>query len=259
MQFTFFKGRVARCYGCAMNARFKSRVRLDHLLSQATDLSRKQAKIEIRKKRVSLQGEVVRDPSLLVDSDASIEWQGELLGLPAPLYLMMHKPAGLVCARSDRMQATVMDLLPQDVAERVHIVGRLDKDTTGLLLLTDDGTWSHRVSSPRHGCSKVYIAELAEDLVAGAERHFAEGMHLRNEQKPTRPAQLERLGPRRARVVLQEGRYHQVRRMFAALGNRVTALHRLSVAGLELDAQLQPGQWRELSDLEIAAVAAAGN
>ena len=242
-----------------MNAKFNSRIRLDHLLSQATDLSRKQAKIEIRKKRVSLQGEVVRDPSLLVDSNASIEWQGELIGLPAPLYLMMHKPAGLVCARSDRTQATVMDLLPQDVAERVHIVGRLDKETTGLLLLTDDGVWSHRVSAPRLGCSKGYIADLAEDLVAGAEQHFAEGMLLRNEQKMTRPAQLERLASRQVRVVLHEGRYHQVRRMFAALGNRVTALHRQSVGGLELDAQLQPGQWRELSEAEIAAAAAPGN
>jgi 16S rRNA pseudouridine516 synthase len=238
-----------------MNAKSNSRIRLDHLLSRATDLSRKQAKIEIRKQRVSLQGQVVRDPSLLVDSDASIEWQGELLGLPASLYLMMHKPVGLVCARSDPMQATELDLLPEDIAERVHIVGRLDKDTTGLLLLTDDGAWSHRVSSPRRGCGKVYIAELAEDLVADAEQRFAGGMQLRSEKKTTRPAQLERLAPRLARVVLHEGRYHQVRRMFAALGNRVTALHRLSIGGLELDGQLQPGEWRELSDAEVAAVA----
>ena len=237
-----------------MNAKSNARMRLDHLLSQATDLSRKQAKIEIRKQRVSLQGAVVRDPSLLVDSDAPIEWRGELIGLPAALYLMMHKPAGLVCARSDPMQATVLDLLPPDVAERVHIVGRLDKETTGLLLLTDDGAWSHRVSSPRRGCGKVYIAELADDLVAGAEQRFAEGIRLRNEQKPTLPAELERLGPRRVRVVLHEGRYHQVRRMFAALGNRVTALHRQGIGGLELDAQLQPGQWRELSDTEVAAL-----
>jgi len=237
-----------------MNAKSNSRVRLDHLLSRATDLSRKQAKIEIRKQRVTLQGEIVRDPSLLVDSDASIAWQGELIGLPATLYLMMHKPAGLVCARSDPLQATVLDLLPQDVAERVHIVGRLDKDTTGLLLLTDDGAWSHRISSPRRGCGKVYIADLAEDLAADAERRFAEGMQLRNEEKPTRPAQLERLAPRRARVVLHEGRYHQVRRMFAALGNRVIALRRVAIGGLDLDARLLAGQWRELGDEEIATV-----
>ena len=232
----------------------RSRVRLDHLLSQATDLSRKQAKIEIRKKRVSLDGEIVRDPAMLVASDTRIEWGGEMLGLPGPLYLMMHKPAGLVCARHDDEQATVMDLLPEDVAERVHIVGRLDKDTTGLLLFSDDGDWSHRVTSPRKGAAKVYQAELAEPLVDDAEQRFADGMDLRNEQKPTLPAQLERVPPCSARVVLHEGRYHQVRRMFAALGNRVTALHRQRVGGLELDPALAPGQWRELSEDERASV-----
>jgi len=229
-------------------------LRLDRLLSQATDLSRKQAKIEIRKKRVAIEGEVVRDPGMLVDPDTLVEWNDELLGLPGPLYLMMHKPAGLVCAREDDTQATVMELLPADVAERVHIVGRLDKETTGLLLMTDDGDWSHRITSPRQGCAKVYQAELAEDLETDAERKFAEGLTLRNEDKPTLPAQLQRLGPRLARVVLHEGRYHQVRRMFAAVGNRVTALHRSSVGGLVLDKGLREGDWRELTEQEKALV-----
>jgi len=229
-------------------------LRLDRLLSQATDLSRKQAKIEIRKKRVAINGEIVRDPTLLVDQDTLIQWNDELLGMPGPLYLMMNKPAGLVCAREDDIQATVMELLPEDVAERAHIVGRLDKDTTGLLLLTDDGDWSHRITSPKHGCAKVYEAELAEDLVADAEQRFAEGLQLRNEDKPTRPAQLLRLGPRTVRVVLHEGRYHQVRRMFAALGNRVTVLHRCSVGALVLDEQLNEGDWRELTEEERALV-----
>ncbi len=232
-------------------------VRLDRLLSQATDLSRKQAKIEIRKKRVSIDGRVVRDPALLVDSATLLEWNDELLGLPGPLYLMMNKPAGLVCAKQDDTQATVTQLLPPDVAERVHIVGRLDKDTTGLLLLTDDGDWSHRITSPRHACAKVYEAQLADELPEDAEQRFAGGLVLRSEDRPTLPAELTRLGPRRARVVLHEGRYHQVRRMFAALGNRVTALHRHSIGGLVLDQTLKPGAWRELSPGEVTLVFSA--
>lgn len=231
-----------------------SSLRLDRLLSQATDLSRKQAKIEIRKKRVKIDGEVVRDPALLVAADTLVEWQGELLGLPGPLYLMMHKPAGLVCARQDDIEPTVMQLLPEDVAERVHIVGRLDKDTTGLLLLSDDGDWSHRITSPKHACGKVYLASLERDLAEDAVQRFAQGMLLRSEQTPTRPALLEPLGPRQARVVLHEGRYHQVRRMFAAVGNHVSALHREQVGGLMLDTDLQAGQWRELQAQEVDSV-----
>lgn len=227
-----------------------AQIRLDRLLSQATDLSRKQAKQEIRKGRVQLAGERVRDPGFLVDAESTLEWQGEFLGLPSAIYLMMHKPLGLVCARSDPEHPTVMDLLPEDLAERLHIVGRLDKDTSGLLLMTDDGDWSHRISSPKHACGKVYIAHLAEPIADDAAARFAQGMLLRGETKRTRPAQLQMLDPLIAKVTLQEGRYHQVRRMFAAVGNRVEALHREAVGEVMLDATLQAGDWRELSEAE---------
>lgn len=228
-------------------------MRLDRLLSQSTELSRKQAGIEIRKKRVRVDGELVRDPAARVAPGADVTWQEQAISLPQKRYCMIHKPAGLVCARRDGLHATVLDLLPPDLAQRVHIVGRLDKDTTGLLLLTDDGDWSHRVTSPRHACGKRYLAELADPLPADAEERFAQGILLRNEKSPTRPALLERVDERHARVTLQEGRYHQVRRMFAALGNRVQRLHREAVGGLELDAGLAPGEWRELSREERRA------
>jgi 16S rRNA pseudouridine516 synthase len=222
-------------------------IRLDRLLSQATELSRKQAGMEIRKKRVTLGGEVVRDPALRVAVDADVRWRDQPVVLPGRLYLVMNKPAGLVCARRDAVHSTVLDLLPPELARRVHIVGRLDRETTGLLLLTDDGEWSHRITSPRQGCAKQYLANLAEPLAADAEQRFAEGLRLRNEDRPTRPAQLQRLDEQTVRVILHEGRYHQVRRMFAALGNRVVRLHREAVGGLRLDPCLAPGQWRELS------------
>jgi len=132
----------------------------------------------------------------------------------------------------------------------VHIVGRLDRDTTGLLLLTDDGEWSHRITSPRHGCAKSYLAELADPLPPDAARRFEEGLMLRGEKSRTRPARLQRLAERKVRVTLHEGRYHQVRRMFAALGNRVLSLHRESVGALGLDPALAPGAWRPLSETE---------
>jgi 16S rRNA pseudouridine516 synthase len=135
------------------------------------------------------------------------------------------------------------------------VAGRLDIDTTGLVLLTDDGDWSHRITSPRHRCSKTYRAVLAEPLDESAVTRFAEGLLLRNEGKKTLPAELELLSPTEARLTLSEGRYHQVKRMFAALGNRVVALHRERIGAVALDAGLQPGQWRELTAQEIAALA----
>lgn len=230
-------------------------VRLDRLLSQATGLSRKQAGIEIRKKRVLVEGETIRNPAARVAVETGVSWDGQPVRLPGNIYLMMNKPAGLVCARRDAVHATVLDLLPGELAQRVHIVGRLDRDTTGLLLLTDDGDWSHRISSPRRGCAKTYIATLAEPLQHDAEARFSEGLLLRNEKAPTLPAGLQRLDGQRARVTLREGRYHQVRRMFAALGNKVNQLHREAVGGLLLDPQLGPGQWRELHAQETRELA----
>ena len=144
----------------------------------------------------------------------------------------------------------VLSLLPPELARRAHLVGRLDKDTSGLLLLTDDGDWSHRITSPRHHCAKVYVADLADALVADAEQRLADGIRLRNEASPTRPASLQRLTDRRVRIEVTEGRYHLVRRLFAALGNRVTALHRERIGGLTLDTRLAPGEWRELDSGE---------
>ena len=144
----------------------------------------------------------------------------------------------------------MLSLLPPDLASRVHLVGRLDKDTSGLLLLTDDGGWSHRISSPRHRCPKVYVADLAEPLCADAEERLADGILLRSEAAPTRPALLQRISDHRARIQVTEGRYHLVRRLFAALGNRVTALHRERIGGLPLDPRLAPGEWRELDTRE---------
>jgi 16S rRNA pseudouridine516 synthase len=229
-------------------------LRLDRFISQAAGVSRSQARALIRRGRVTVAGQSMRDAGFMLADGQAVALEGRAMVLPQSLYLMMHKPVGLLSATRDDQQATVLSLLPSPLAGRLHLVGRLDKDTSGLLLLTDDGAWSHRISSPRHHCAKTYVAELAEPLSSYAEESLVRGVQLRGEASPTRPAVVQRLGQRRVRVKITEGRYHQVRRMFAALGNRVTHLHRERVGGLELDAALAPGQWRALTEDEVKAV-----
>jgi 16S rRNA pseudouridine516 synthase len=225
-------------------------LRLDRFVSQAAGISRSTARSLVQRGQVSVDGELERDVSRQICGSDRVEHAGERLDLPQPAYLMLNKPLGLLSATSDSEQATVMSLLPQALAQRVHLVGRLDKQTTGLLLLTEDGAWSHRVASPRHGCAKTYLADLAEPLVADAELRLRQGLVLRNDDKPVRSATLQRLSETRVRITVTEGRYHLVRRMMAALGNRVVGLHRERIGGLILDAALQPGQWRHLTIAE---------
>lgn len=184
---------------------------------------------------------------------ADVRVDGEPLD-PAPgLVLMVHKPVGHTCSAKDRGRL-VYDLLPPRFARRspgLSTVGRLDRDTSGLLLMTDDGALLHRIVSPRARLPKVYEATLAEPLRGHEAALFASGsLVLESEKTPLLPAQLEVLASNRARLTLHEGRYHQVRRMFAAAGNHVTALHRSRVGGLALDG-LDAGEWRVLEPAEI--------
>jgi 16S rRNA pseudouridine516 synthase len=224
-------------------------MRLDRLVSQVTGSSRREARALIRQGRVALGDRIVRDTGAPVAAQI-VRLDGEVLTEIQPLYLMLHKPLGVIVATRDPRQRTVLDLLPREIARRVHPVGRLDKQTSGLLLLSDDGSWSHRIASPRHRCGKVYLVRLADPLCADAESRLAAGLALRNEARPARPASIERLGEREVRVTVTEGRYHLVRRLFAALGNRVVSLHRERIGGLPLDPGLHPGEWRTLSQAE---------
>ncbi len=175
-----------------------------------------------------------------------IRVDGEPLDPPAGLLLMLNKPIGYTCSTRDPGRI-VYDLLPPRFRLRSPLlspVGRLDRDTSGLLLMTDDGALLHRIVSPRAGLEKVYEATLAQDLRGDEAAIFASGtLMLESEQAPLAPAQLQALGPRCARLTLTEGRYHQVRRMFAAVGNHVLALRRTRVGGLSLQ-DLPEGRWR---------------
>jgi len=172
---------------------------------------------------------------------------------PPGLTLVLHKPVGFTCSTKDP-GALVYDLLPPRFRLRAPLlstVGRLDRDTSGLLLMTDDGVLLHRIVSPKSALAKVYVADLAQDLRGDEAAAFASGtLMLDSETTPLAPVAMEMLTPRRARLVLTEGRYHQVRRMFGAMGNRVTALHRERIGGLLLS-DLPSGQWRALNTADL--------
>jgi 16S rRNA pseudouridine516 synthase len=209
--------------------------------------SRKDVSAMFREGRITdVAGEVLYADDRVAHADIRID--GEPLDPPAGLALMLHKPVGYTCSTKDPGRI-VYDLLPPRFRLRsplLSMVGRLDRDTSGLLLLTDDGALLHRIVSPKSQLAKVYEATLAEDLRGDEAALFASGtLQLESENTPLAPARLEVVTPRLARLTLTEGRYHQVRRMFAAVGNHVQALHRSRIGGLELGA-LAPGEWRTL-------------
>ncbi len=231
-------------------------MRLDRFLAETTDLTRSLAKKALHRGEVSVDGEVVKNPAIQLGEASRVRWRGQPLALVGLRYVMLHKPAGVECTSRRTLYPRAVDLIDLPKAERLQPVGRLDVDTTGLVLLSDDGQWSHRVTAPRRRCGKVYRVTLAEPLegqaLAAAQACFVEGLLLDGEAKPTRPAELTMREPRVAAVTLHEGRYHQVRRMFAAIGNHVVALHREAVGPLTLG-DLPEGAWRELGEAEVAA------
>lgn len=217
--------------------------------------SRKEVQWMFREGRITdADGEVLYADDKV--DHANIRLDGEPLDPPAGMVLMMHKPLGVTCSRKDGGRV-VYDLLPPRYRVRdpaLSTVGRLDRDTSGLLLFTDDGALLHRIISPKSNVPKVYEATLANDLRGDEAATFASRtLMLESETTPLLPAELDVLEPRKARLTLHEGRYHQVRRMFAAVGNHVEALHRVSVGGLALG-DLPAGEWRMLEEAEIAAI-----
>lgn len=222
--------------------------RLDQLLANLGYCSRREARDWIDDGRVTVDGTVADDPGQKAKA-AAVRVDGEPLDHPDGLLLLLHKPTGLVCSHDAREGPSVYDLLPERWRRRnpqVTSVGRLDKETTGLLLLTDQTALVHRLTSPKHKVAKVYVATLDRDAdPAWAETLAAGTLLLDGESAPCAPATLRLRTARTAELTLTEGRYHQVRRMFAALGATVVALHRERFGDLTLG-PLAPGQWYEL-------------
>ena len=229
-------------------------MRLDRYLSNFSGLSRKEARQVIKQGDVLVDGQMITDPAASIPESADVQWSGMTVAPAGPRYFMLHKPAGYVCANRDSQHPTVFDLLEEDDLESLQIAGRLDANTTGLVLITDDGPWNHRVTSPKAHKAKIYRVQLSAPVDPSAVAIFAQGVLLRSEKKRTRPAELEIVSPQDVRLTLHEGKYHQVKRMFAAIDNHVERLHRERIAGIILDESLAPGEYRALTAAEIASI-----
>ncbi|WP_430456505.1 16S rRNA pseudouridine(516) synthase RsuA [Rheinheimera sp.] len=228
-------------------------MRLDKFVCDCTGLTRSQAGKLIRQGEILLNGVLCKQPAQQIKASDVVLLDDELLQLTGPRYILLHKPTGYVCSTDDPDHNTVFVLLDEPNVEKLHTVGRLDLDTTGLLLITDDGQWSHKISSPKHHCAKTYRAWLADPVEDSAIALFAEGVMLRGEKDLTKPAQLEIVSPTECLLTIHEGRYHQVKRMFAAIGNKVVRLHRERVGSLALDESLAEGEYRFLSADEVTS------
>ncbi|VXA96839.1 Ribosomal small subunit pseudouridine synthase A [Enhydrobacter sp. 8BJ] len=231
-------------------------MRLDKFLSKATELSRKDCKKILHAGEVTVNGDVVKDSSLHIDEvDDDIEWAGEPLSVAmGNRYLLLYKPEGFECTLKPKEWPIVTDLIDVPQLGSLRIAGRLDVDTTGALLLSDDGGFLHRVTSPKHHVAKVYKLTLAEPMTeaqqAFAIKELAKGIMLEDEYDKTKPAELSFSDATHAKLVLTEGKYHQVKRMMGYFGNKVIELHRASIGNITL-AGLEKGESRFLTAEEI--------
>ena len=208
--------------------------------------SRRECDALILNGRVQVQGRTVDDPGAEFTAAGLVfSVQGQVWPFHAQALLMLHKPAGYECSQKPRHHPSVLSLLPPPLRQRgVQPVGRLDEDTTGLLLLTDDGALIHKLTSPKWHVPKLYRVDCADALSPGQLERLLEGVVLHDDPRPVRAAACEAVGDRRLLLTLTEGKYHQVKRMLGAVGNRVQALHRAAFGALELPEDLAPGQWR---------------
>lgn len=227
-------------------------MRVDRFLSNLPQFNRQQARLLLIEKRVRVDGQIVSDPHHDIREFSRIELDEQVLqaGKPAR-YFMLHKPPGCVSATQDPEHPTVLDLLKEAGKHDLHIAGRLDFNTSGLMLITNDGHWSRHLTQPQTKLPKVYYVETEQDITDAYITRFEQGVYFAYEDLTTLPATLELLGPRSARLSIVEGRYHQVKRMFGYFDNKVVRLHRESIGPLMLDSQLAPGEYRALTSEEI--------
>lgn len=230
-------------------------MRLDKFIAENTGLTRSQATKAIRQSAVKINGEIVKSGAVQISQEDEIYFEDQLLTwVEEGQYFMLNKPQGCVCSNDDGDYPTIYQFFDYPLASKLHSAGRLDVDTTGLVLLTDDGQWSHRITSPKHHCEKTYLVTLADPVEENYAAACAEGILLRGEKEPTKPAKLEILDDYNVNLTISEGRYHQVKRMFAALGNKVIGLHRWKIGDVMLDESLEEAEYRPLTQNEIESL-----
>lgn len=227
------------------------RARLDRFLSDHLNTPRKTIKPLLARGRVRVDGAVVKDVQLIINQFSRVELDQRVLQANTRRYIMLNKPAGVVSATKDPQHTTVMDLLDEKDRTDMHIAGRLDFNSTGLLLLTNDGRWSQHLSAPENNISKRYRVTVEKPLTHDYVQAFSEGMFFEYEGITTKPVRLDIISDHVADVMLMEGRYHQIKRMFGRFQNEVLSLHRSAIGHLQLDENLLPGQSRPLSENEV--------
>ncbi|TDQ59551.1 ribosomal small subunit pseudouridine synthase A [Mesocricetibacter intestinalis] len=227
-------------------------MRLDKFIAESSGLTRSQSAKVIRQGLVCCNGEVVKNGAAKISPQDQVYFEDRLLPwLEKGQYFMLHKPQGYICTNDEGEYPTVFQFFDYPLATKLHCAGRLDADTTGLVLLTDDGQWSHRITAPKHHCEKTYLVGLEDPVEEHYVQACEQGILLRGEKSPTQAAKLEILDDYNVNLTIREGRYHQVKRMFAALGNKVIALHRWRIGDLILDEGLEEGEFRALTADEI--------
>lgn len=225
--------------------------RLDRYLSQRLSINMRDVKPMLAKGRIIVDNCVADSSDQLVNTFSHVVVDGNEVQRNTPRYIMLNKPAGVISATSDPEHPTAIGLLEEQEVNDLHIVGRLDRNSTGLLLITNDSRWSQALMEPDAKVNKVYVVTLENPIDQAYVTAFAKGIHFPFEDIVTRPATLEILGERLARVTLTEGRYHQIKRMFGHFRNRVTGLHRASIGHIVLDENLLSGAWRNLYEHEL--------
>lgn len=226
-------------------------MRLDKFLCDTAGLTRTEAKNAVKKGQIAVNGQVQKAANFKVKENTdTVTFQGKPLSYAAFHYYMLHKPAGVITATEDKKESTVMDILKEEKVKNLFPVGRLDKDTEGLLLITDDGELAHNLLSPKKHVDKEYLVKVRDSISEEDCRKLSEGVDI-GDEKPTAPAKVERMAEKEILLTIREGRFHQVKRMLQAVGNEVLYLKRLSMGSLRLPEDLEKGAYRPLSEEEI--------
>lgn len=226
-------------------------MRLDKFLCDTAGLTRTEAKNAVKKGQIAVNGQVQKAADFKVKENTdTVTFQGKPLSYAAFHYYILHKPAGVITATEDKKESTVMDILREEKVKNLFPVGRLDKDTEGLLLVTDDGELAHNLLSPKKHVDKEYLVKVRDSISEEDCRKLSEGVDI-GDEKPTAPAKVERVAEKEILLTIREGRFHQVKRMLQAVGNEVLYLKRLSMGRLRLPEDLEKGAYRPLSEEEI--------
>lgn len=226
-------------------------IRLDKIVAQALDTTRSQAKKLIKKGEVVVNGKKEKNPALRIQTDEEVFYAGRKLEIFHKRYLLLNKPKGFICSNVDENSPSALNLIDLPSKDKLHFAGRLDIDTTGLVLLSDDGQWSHRVTSPNRSKSKVYHVTTDEPISSDGIDVLARGVVLKDSINPTKPCKIRRLSHTELELTLTEGRYHQVKRMIAAVGGHVTQLHRTAIGHVTLTDEMPLGHWQHLPAQEV--------